>query len=69
VTYDWQCNDCNEVTVIERKISQSHVPPDACSKCGAKVLTKIITTTGGFTLKGDGWHKVEYDRYKRRDSY
>ena len=59
--YEYQCNACEDRFELRRKFSDD--PVSECPKCGGEV-TKLISNTGGFTLKGGGWHAEGYGNKK-----
>jgi putative FmdB family regulatory protein len=59
--YEYQCNACDDRFELRRKFSDD--PVSKCPKCGGEV-TKLISSTGGFTLKGGGWHAEGYGNKK-----
>lgn len=41
--YTWRCEKCKEITEVDRRMSDSGVPPDKCSHCKeTKDLKKVI---------------------------
>lgn len=56
-TYTYKCNQCDLETDIVMKMSETEREMQIeCSVCGEVTnQTKIITSTGGFALKGKGW--------------
>lgn len=56
-TYEYQCNDCNNVFEALQKISEA--PLTECPKCQGKHVQRLISATS-FQLKGSGWYKTDY---------
>lgn len=56
-TYTYKCNQCDKETDVVMKISETEREMQMeCSVCEKETnQTKIITSTGGFSLKGNGW--------------
>lgn len=52
-TYTYKCSDCEHQFDIRQKISDDKLT--TCPECEKESLSKIITATGGFELKGKGW--------------
>lgn len=59
--YEYQCKACGDQFELRRKFSDA--PVNECPKCGGEV-TKLISSTGGFSLKGGGWHAEGYGNTK-----
>jgi putative FmdB family regulatory protein len=54
-TYNYQCENCkHEVEVVQK---MSDPPLTSCPECKKEELKKVIKSTGGFQLKGNGWFK------------
>ena len=67
VIYSWECDKCQTITEVERKVADIDKKPDGgCSKCAAEDMKRVILPkkTKGFVLNGDGWHHTEYSRYR-----
>lgn len=54
-TYTYKCDACEHQFDIKQKMSDDKLT--TCPECDKEALQKIITTTGGFALKGKGWFK------------
>ena len=56
-TYTYKCDQCDKETDVVLKMSEMERQMQMeCSICEEETSqTKIITATGGFTLKGSGW--------------
>lgn len=52
--YEYQCKFCARPHDALQKISDE--PLVTCPHCGKAGLTKIISKTAGFDLKGTGWY-------------
>ena len=52
-TYSYKCGACGHQFDIIQKISEDKLKQ--CPKCDKLQLSKIITETAGFQLKGNGW--------------
>lgn len=50
--YDFECQKCNEIFEISRKITDE--TDVKCPKCGSPDSKKLISKTN-FVLKGPGW--------------
>ena len=59
--YEYQCNACGDQFELRRKFSDD--PVNECPKCGGEV-TKLISSSTGFSLKGGGWHSQGYGNKK-----
>lgn len=63
--YSWECQQCQEVTEVQRPVKDIDQGPDnGCNKCLGKDLKRVILPqrmgTKGFILEGQGWHHTEY---------
>lgn len=59
--YEYVCNKCENVTLVERKISEYNVPPEeGCSECGSKDIYRSVSRGTTFNLKGGGWFSDGY---------
>jgi len=52
--YEWKCKDCEEITEVDRKISE-YKEPVTCEKCGSEETERLIPTGTSFNLEGNGW--------------
>lgn len=59
--YEYQCDDCEEITELERPHLERH-DPVKCDHCGSE-NTQLILSRTSFTLQGVGWAG---DGYKGR---
>lgn len=66
IVYDWRCSACGHQMAVERaSMKDSHVPPDSCERCtNTKEFEKLISRQGRPVLKGEGWHRDEYSKYR-----
>lgn len=55
-TYEYKCKKCEHGFEIVQKIKDD--PLRQCPECKQESLQKIITSGGGFQLKGSGWYKT-----------
>ncbi len=62
--YEHECPVCKDRVEVTRSIANR----DEMVTCvfDDAPMTRLITT-GAFHLQGDGWHKVEYNKVRRRD--
>lgn len=63
--YDWKCQSCADVIIIERPMAQSDVGPDDPCQCGAHEYKKMIAIdvkSKNFILEGRGWHDQCYSK-------
>lgn len=69
--YTWECQDCKHDTIVERKVADIDVPPEACEACQKTDLKRVIRVsnnrTKGFILEGGGWHDNLYTSTKSRN--
>lgn len=58
-TYDWKCRTCGKDHSVDRKITESDIPPEACDTedCQSNEFERIIIGGGNFILQGQGWFK------------
>jgi putative FmdB family regulatory protein len=57
-SYTWECNGCKQIQVVVKKMSEiDEGPATACTLCGAREYTRIVSSGGGFILSGKGWFK------------
>ena len=56
--YEYECQSCRTVTVIEHSIHES--PAEDCPECGAPTLKRLVSGGLGFLLRGGGWAKDGY---------
>jgi len=61
-TYDYQCGECEWEESHDQKITEP--PIEVCSQCGSYSLRRLISASGGFMLKGDGWYSSGYSSTK-----
>lgn len=61
-TYEYQCNSCGYEFETFQKITED--PLAVCPRCSGTV-ERLITTGGGFILKGEGFHANDYARTGR----
>ena len=52
-TYSYKCKECEHQFDVWQSMSDDKLTD--CPECAKKSLEKVITATGGFHLKGDGW--------------
>lgn len=52
-TYTYKCGGCGHQFDIMQKMSDDRLTQ--CPQCDTPQLSKIITETAGFQLKGKGW--------------
>lgn len=57
MTYTYKCEICGE---FEAEQSIKDEPFDVCPTCGFHSVQRLISGSGGFVLKGDGWAKDCY---------
>jgi putative FmdB family regulatory protein len=57
--YEWKCDDCKEVTEVDKKISEYNDPVD-CGSCGSANTKRQIPSGTTFNLEGGGWFKDGY---------
>lgn len=62
--YSYECFKCE--SVYDEFQSITDPPLEICAKCGYKSLQRLITGTGSFILKGDGWAKDQYSSPKNK---
>lgn len=55
--YKYECKECGHT--FEDLRSFSEPDPEACPKCDADAVQKLITG-GNFVLKGSGWYVTDY---------
>ncbi len=58
--YEYGCSACGHVVELMQSASLAKAP-DACEKCGASNMEKMLSRTS-FILKGDGWYKDGYSK-------
>ncbi len=57
-TYDYECNECGEVTEIFHGINKG--AKRKCPHCGRLKLKRLIGSGGGVIFKGPGFHVNDY---------
>ena len=57
--YEYRCDECGHVFDDLRGFNDPN--PEACPKCEASAVTKLITG-GNFQLKGGGWYVTDYGK-------
>jgi putative FmdB family regulatory protein len=57
--YEYRCKNCEHIFEVMQKMSDP--APEACEKCGAKGVERIISSTS-FALKGSGWYSSGYQK-------
>jgi putative FmdB family regulatory protein len=64
--FEYRCEQC---TSVHEFLMKSQDPaPEACPKCGAAALHKIMSR-GNFVLKGGGWYATDFkDGGKKSES-
>ncbi|HDT12051.1 MAG TPA: hypothetical protein ENO01_00185 [Candidatus Marinimicrobia bacterium] len=58
-TYRYKCRSCSIITEKIQKFSDS--PLKVCPHCGGN-LVKMVSATGGFILKGEGFYANDYKK-------
>ena len=56
-TYSYKCDNCENITDFRMSMSETESEMDLpCEVCSEEThQVKVITSTGGFQLKGSGW--------------
>ena len=65
-TYDYICNDCNEM--YEYFQSMSDDPLTECKKCKTDSLRRVISGGTGLIFKGSGYYLTDYKNKKDKDT-
>ena len=65
-TYDYICNDCNEM--YEYFQSMSDGPLTKCPECKEDSLRRLISGGTGLIFKGSGYYLTDYKNKKDKDS-
>ena len=65
-TYDYICNDCEEM--YEYFQSMSDVPIKECPKCKKNSLRRVISGGTGLIFKGSGYYLTDYKNKKNQSS-
>ena len=63
-TYDYICNDCNEM--YEYFQSMSDIPLTKCPECKKNSLRRIISGGTGLIFKGSGYYLTDYKNKKNK---
>ncbi len=60
MTYEYLCKltDCQARWEVSQKITDA--PIKICPECGEESAKRLISTKGGFVLKGGGWYADGY---------
>lgn len=61
MTYTYKCDMCGEFDV-EQSIKDD--PLSECPNCGFECITRLISGSGSFVLKGGGWAADNYSKKK-----
>jgi putative FmdB family regulatory protein len=56
MTYEYECTACKHAWEIEQKITEPALTE--CPKCQQSTARRLISSSGAFTLTGDGWFKT-----------
>jgi putative FmdB family regulatory protein len=56
-TYGYKCKACGEFDLQQ---SMKDDTLTICPKCGGKDITKVISVSAGFVLKGGGFYQNDY---------
>ncbi len=69
--YSWECQQCQQVTEVTRKVADIDVGPEGGCECGGKELKRVILPRNnglkGFILEGRGWHDDLYTKNRSRN--
>ena len=65
-TYDYICNECNEM--YEYFQSMSDDPLTECSECKKDSLRRLISGGTGLIFKGSGYYLTDYKNKKDKDT-
>ncbi len=57
-TYEYRCNACGKNFEYQQRMTDDDLV--TCEACGEPKLEKLISTGGGFVLKGSGWYRDLY---------
>ena len=57
--YPWKCDECEEITEVDRKMTE-YDDPVTCMVCGSDKTKRQISTGTTFNLEGGGWFKDGY---------
>ena len=58
MTYEYRCKKCQHEWEAQQKITAD--PIKCCPKCKTNNAQRLISSQGGFILKGGGWYKQGY---------
>lgn len=58
MTYTYECKNCEKTVEIEQRISEK--PILTCPECHKDALSRMISGSGAFVLKGECWEKDGY---------
>jgi predicted nucleic acid-binding Zn ribbon protein len=46
ITYQWKCLSCNHINLVERKLKDSSIPPQTCTRCkNDRGFVKVLSAT------------------------
>ena len=65
-TYDYICNECNEM--YEYFQSMSDDPLTECSECKIDSLRRLISGGTGLIFKGSGYYLTDYKNKKDKET-
>ena len=65
-TYDYICNECNEM--YEYFQSMSDDPLTECSECKKDSLRRVISGGTGLIFKGSGYYLTDYKNKKDKET-
>ena len=65
-TYDYICNECNEM--YEYFQSMSDDPLTECSECKKDSLRRLISGGTGLIFKGSGYYLTDYKNKKDKET-
>lgn len=54
---DYKCESCGEVW---EELRRDQSDPETCKQCGAEKPKRLVSTSTGFILKGNGWFASDY---------
>jgi len=67
MTYEYLCTntECQHGWEVSQKITEA--PIKICPKCGEESAKRLISSKGGFVLKGGGWYADLYSSTVSKD--
>lgn len=67
--YEWSCEKCEQLTIVERKLAEYEIGPENCVHCKHSKLNRrpayFNDRTKGFILEGSGWFRHGYQNWDK----